>query len=654
MSRRPTLDRVKVFWLVAVVALPARAAAQGSLPSLDSLLNTRINAAAKYAQTADEAAASVTILTSDEIERAGYTNLGEALETVRGLYASHDRNYAYLGTRGFSRPSDYNNRILVLVDGHTLNEGVWGSAQVGEDLSLDLDAIERIEIVRGPGSVLYGTSAMFGVINVVTKSAAALDGVTVSARVATVGQRQFSLAAGHALGDRTSIVVSGTVTRTEGQDLYLPEFDDPTTNGGVANHVDGGLAAGAVATLAHGDLRVRAGVLSHEKRVPTGTFGNAFNDPRTDRLDRSAWIDVSRSTQVSPRFRTTMRAYGDLYLYDGHSAYHADSIFLDRGDSRIAGAELLGVWESSSRNRLTMGGEYRGVLQARYREVFADGTVTEDDAPNAIHSLFIQDEYQLSPRVKAVGGWRVDHNRLHGTNTAPRAALIVTPSSSTTIKALYGEAFRAPSPAEADLQTAFYGANPDVRAERIRTSELALTQRVSDRLLVGGSLYHYHLRDLIDQVEFNDEGQIEYRNTASAEGAGAELELDYRPAERLQLRGAYAYQFLAEDDDGVRLSNAPEHVAMASATWTGASLNSTFAVRHEAGRRTYDGSSTRAFVRADAHVGTDRALFAGAQAGVRVTNLLNTAYATPVGIEHLGPSMPQLGRRVSLELSWRF
>src|SRR5690606_14419843 len=105
--------------------------------SLDSLLNTRISAASKYAQTADEAAASVTIVTSDDIERNGYTNLGEVLEGVRGFYLSSDRNYQYLGTRGFSRPSDYNNRILVLVDGHTLNEHTWGSAQVGDDITLD-------------------------------------------------------------------------------------------------------------------------------------------------------------------------------------------------------------------------------------------------------------------------------------------------------------------------------------------------------------------------------------------------------------------------------------------------------------------------------------------------------------------------------------
>jgi outer membrane receptor protein involved in Fe transport len=395
-------------------------------------------------------------------------------------------------------------------------------------------------------------------------------------------------------------------------------------------------------------------VLSHEQRVPTGTFGNVFNDPRTDRLDRSVWVDLSHAASLGPRLTLTSRLYGDRFVYAGNSAYHPDSVFVDRGDGRIAGAEVLGVWESSSRNRLTVGGEYRHVGKAYYVETFPDGTSTADDAPNAIRSVFLQDEYQLSPRVKAVGGWRLEDNRLHGMNTAPRVALILTPSNATTIKALYGEAFRAPSAAEADLQTAFYGSNPDLRAERIHTSELALTHRMASRLLLGGSVYHYRIRDLIDQVEFNDEGQLQYRNTASAEGAGAEMEFDLRASHALQLRGTYAFQFFATDGDGERLSNAPSQVAMLAGTLGMHGLRSTLALRHESGRRTFTGTSTKAFVRADAYVGTDRALLVGAQAGLRITNLLNTTYATPVGIEHVGPSMPQPSRRLSLELTWRF
>ena len=197
--------------------------------SLDSLLNTRISAASKYEQRAAEAPASVTIITADDIRQFGYRNLEEALEGVRGFYVSNDHNYPYLGARGFGRPSDYNNRILLLIDGHTLNEDVWGGVQVGSDLPINLDAVERIEIVRGPGSVLYGTSAMFAVINVVTKSGTELDGIRANANVGSMGWREVGVAGGHTLGTRGSFSGSLLASRSDGQDMYFPEYDDPST-----------------------------------------------------------------------------------------------------------------------------------------------------------------------------------------------------------------------------------------------------------------------------------------------------------------------------------------------------------------------------------------------------------------------------------------
>src|SRR5690606_9751743 len=97
---------------------------------------------------------------------------------------------------------------------------------------------ERIEIVRGPGSVLYGTNALFAVINVVTKGAAALDGVTTSARIASSGQTQASVAAGRMLGANTTASISATLSRSNGERGYFPAFDAPETNDGVTDLLD--------------------------------------------------------------------------------------------------------------------------------------------------------------------------------------------------------------------------------------------------------------------------------------------------------------------------------------------------------------------------------------------------------------------------------
>jgi outer membrane receptor for ferrienterochelin and colicins len=131
-----------------------------------------VTAATKSAVASESAPASVSIVTADEIAAFGYTTLAEALTAIRGTFTSNDRSYESVGFRGFSPPGDYTNRVLVLVDGHPINDAVTGQGYVGHDFDVDLANVARIEVVRGPGSVLYGTGALFGVINVVTRQAA--------------------------------------------------------------------------------------------------------------------------------------------------------------------------------------------------------------------------------------------------------------------------------------------------------------------------------------------------------------------------------------------------------------------------------------------------------------------------------------------------
>lgn len=134
--------------------------------SLDSLLNVKISTASKVEQTISEAPAAVTIVTSEDIKRYGYRTLNEVLATIQGFYISYDRNYSYVGVRGLGRPTDYNDRILLMIDGHKMNDSFYGSASVGTDLPIDFRSVHRIDIVRGPGSALYGTEAMLAVINI--------------------------------------------------------------------------------------------------------------------------------------------------------------------------------------------------------------------------------------------------------------------------------------------------------------------------------------------------------------------------------------------------------------------------------------------------------------------------------------------------------
>ena len=640
---------------VLVGLLPHLLSAQEPLGnlSLDSLLNTRISAASKYEQTTTEAPASVTIVTSDQLERLGYSRLGQVMEDVRGFYLTDDRNYSYLGTRGFSRPTDYNNRILVLIDGHTINEQTWGGAPIGDDMPLNLSAIERIEIIRGPGSALYGTSAVFAVINVVMRSAASIDGAIVGARIGSAGHRQVTLAMGQSLGAGLEFAGSALVGQSEGDAFYFAEYDDPATNNGLTFGTDWDRTASAVGTIRLGDAALRTGYLSRSKGVATGAYDATFHDPRTSRQDRYYWADLSLTRQYRDRMRFTARLYYDWNAYHGTFAGPEEPPYADGGGSSSVGTELLGIWDFSSTLRLTLGGEYRNIVRANYMEWFSDGSVNSDDAPFQVSSLFGQAEYQLHPRVTAVLGVRTEEHSRSGSATAPRGALILAPSNATTLKLLYGHAYRAPSVAEAHLETSFYQRNPLLRPERIRTLELAVSHRFSSRLLAAGSIYEYRLRDLIDQVEFTPEGALRFQNSSNSEGAGVEFELDARPSDKLQVRGSYTYQHAVQSDGHEELSNVPRHVTSLEATVNDAyGIRPTVSMHRESGRITLAGARTKAFMRTDLHLGLVRSF--GFDVGLQVSNLFNAVHAVPVGIEHRQDTIQQPGRRYSLYGSWRF
>src|SRR6185369_10567471 len=150
--------------------LMAQAAhASEGLP-LDALLNTRISTAAKYEQRVTDVPASVAVITAEEIARNGWHTLADALASVPGVTLTYDRGYTYLGVRGVGLPGDYNNRFLILLNGQPMVDGVSGAIDIGTALGVNLSSLARIEFVRGPGSVLYGSGAMFGVINLVLKS----------------------------------------------------------------------------------------------------------------------------------------------------------------------------------------------------------------------------------------------------------------------------------------------------------------------------------------------------------------------------------------------------------------------------------------------------------------------------------------------------
>ena len=168
--------------LIPIVLFSEPAAAQNEQDSsnaIEQLLNievTTVTGASKYQQELTDAPASVSIITSDEIRKGGFRNLAEILNSVRGFYTTYVRSFHNVGVRGFSPLGDVGTRVLLLVDGHRLNDGLLEAAPMGSDFPVDIDLIDRIEVIRGPGSSLYGTNAFLAVVNVITRSGKDIKG----------------------------------------------------------------------------------------------------------------------------------------------------------------------------------------------------------------------------------------------------------------------------------------------------------------------------------------------------------------------------------------------------------------------------------------------------------------------------------------------
>src|SRR5450432_2015436 len=166
-----------------------------------------------------------------------YPTIAEAIRGVRGIYLSNDDTYVSTGVRGFSRPGDFGNRILVLLDGHPTNDDWVGSSYVGFDARVDIDDVERIEVIRGAGSVVYGNGAFFGVINLVTRSKDEPTHAELAVSTALTAGRARATAVWHADND-AGLWVSVAGAKSAGIDRFYPEYVSTPGMGGAPSMTD--------------------------------------------------------------------------------------------------------------------------------------------------------------------------------------------------------------------------------------------------------------------------------------------------------------------------------------------------------------------------------------------------------------------------------
>lgn len=612
--------------------------------------------ASTYEQRLSTAPSAVLVITADEIEAYGFRTLADLLDSVAGHYTTSDRVYRYVGIRGFNRLGDYGSRLLVLVDGHRLNDNIYQTGTVGTEFPVDVELIRRVEVVRGPSSSVYGSNAFFGVLNIVTRDAADFEGFEVAAGLASHAGRDGRLSYGTRRSSPWQVVTSASYCTADGEDIYYPEFDDLATSDGVFTDGDGDEAARAFTSVARGPFALHAAWSRREKHVPTGAWDTIFDDPRTVVRDQRAYADLAWEAATGTASRLHARAYYDEYRYDGWYAY-ADAVNRDESLGRWLGLDTRWIADLGGRHRLVVGAEMRrnlGSEQRNFDEGESQPYLDLDRSWNEL-GLVVQDELTLGKGWTLNAGVRHDqHDALDSTN--PRLALIAEPRAGTVIKGLYGTAFRAPSTYEFHYSDGGNSqkANPDLAPELITSYELVWDQQLTSRVSSTVSLFHYGLDDLITLVVDPADDLLVFRNDDEVTATGAELGLDARLLPGVRGRASYSYQ-RSEDDHGAALTNSPQHLAKLNVRAPLLDSRASVALQLQ-----YMGArSTLADGEAASHVTADATVLWRTRperwtVSLAAYNLLDAAYGDPAPPELRQDLVPREGRTFHLKATFNW
>lgn len=528
-----------------------------------------VEAAAKALRPLDEAPASITVITREEIRAFGYQTLAEALQAVRGIFLTDDRQYTYLGIRGFSPPGDLNTRVLILYDGHAMND-VWaGQGYAGRDLDMDLDEVERIEVVRGPGSALYGTGALFAVINVVPRNR--LEGgrnVEATGGVGGLGSWHGHLT-GALGGPEASALVSVSGYGAAGAEVT----DLGQGTGGLVYGLDGesGYHASARARLV--GFTFHASFNHRTKDIPTAPYGTLVGAPGTQVNDDRAFAELRYDRDLS--FGAFFaRAYYDASRYRGYWIYagtDGDRTSTDSGGADWIGAESRLRLDTFENNLLNLGVEGQVQLDVHQEAFgFTQDARTLQTRTRALISAYVLDELKLHPRLTVSAGMRVDkYSDLENVQFSPRLALIARPYDGGLTKLVVGTAFRAPNVYELYYEDFGQTQKPalHLEPEYITTFELEHSHNLSEELRVTVAGYWNFITQL---VELLPEGAptpgcgtpdapvqcIVYRNAFgdAVQAYGAEAEVRWQP-------GRFALVDLSYSFVGLKLPSASQGLA---------------------------------------------------------------------------------------------
>lgn len=646
-----------------------------------------VQAVSRRTQTVESAPSSVSIVSRAEISGLAYPTIAEALKGLPGVYFTDDRAYVGIGIRGLGRLGSYGNRVLVLQDGIATNDDWVGSAYVGYDAMSDLGDVERIELVRGPGSVVYGTGAFSGVVNVVTRDVTRTSFETaVDSSYANVARARGR--ANYVLGPSTTLWTSVSAASSQGADFFIPEYSTVTPpNGtpGVARNVDGFHAGTFRGRLQSRWLTASWFLHSHTKHYPGAQFDTVFGDPRAQQTDTRGFFELKAEPSITQWANSLSRLYINRYVFDGQYPHEANNggFEVDTFHGHWAGAEQRFTVQLARKVSVALGGEFQWHFDVVETTHTNQGFVLYDTGGNSkpftVAASYLSLDGEIARNTSLSLGTRLDHYSTFGSSVNPRLALMWKPWSHGNFKFMTGRAFRAPSVYELYYNDggATQVASPTLKPETIYSGEIEYTHQISPTLLAVASTWANAVYGLIDTQATLENAKIsQFVNTTTpiaVVGTDLSLRRDWRQGWMLEANyGLERAEFLRSQSvsdlvslrriaDARHVSNVPTQNiafrAFAPIFERRLLLGTRFTYIDRRWTR-YVGDDTERQRMTNAALLWDIVLSGreektGLGYYVGVYNIFDWHYVLPVGFEFKQASMPQLGRSIVAGLSYR-
>ncbi|WP_146402256.1 TonB-dependent receptor plug domain-containing protein [Pseudobythopirellula maris] len=496
--------------------------------STPTFTDPMVEGISKTSEKVSESPGIVDVITAEEIEAFGAKNLYEVLERATSVYMTgtyiQRRNVASI--RGnLVKPED--NHVLTLINGRPFRDIVNGGFSHTLYTAFPLHAIERVEVMRGPGSVLYGTNAVTGVINIVTKQP---DKPTAKASTlgGSDGWQSYGLTTGDGSEDR-SLLVSGGYFRQEGWPFTatLEDAVETTTPFGEDN-------VGVFGSYRDGGFTANCYVAELSQTVFSIPFApEAYFDATRVFADFGYLHEIDENQNLQLNFTYNYTGYESETPSDSLNPFSARSTLTIPSHAYLA--------EATYRAQLTDDLKF---LVGGFTDIHEGDLRSTNSTPvphftEVWYGAYLQLEYQPTDWLKLIGGMQGNMPGDIPAGIVPRAGAIVTLSDTLTAKLLYGQAFRSPYRFERYLNGApVIVGNQDLEPEVIQTFDAQLAY-ATDNYRLAATVFHSDFFDVISRVGFFPQT---YANSDRIEYSGLELENDWQLSDTLRWTSSLTYQ----------------------------------------------------------------------------------------------------------------